>query len=154
MVEEEAAHVVDVYDKVSANIKIDYAAGIEDIAQGVQTAGQVAHDAGMSFEELASLTGKVAERTREDGSSIGNALKTIIVRLSKASSLSGADEVDTNTLSDASKALHDVGVEVYNLDGSFRPLMTILGELSAKWDDLSDAQQANISYAVAATRLT
>jgi TP901 family phage tail tape measure protein len=154
MSEEEAAHVVDIYDKVSANIKIDYAAGIEDIAQGVQTAGQVAADAGVSFAELASLIGKVAERTREDGSSIGNALKTIIVRLSKASELSGADEVDTNTLSDASKALHDVGVEVYNLDGSFRPLMTILGELSAKWNDLSDAQQANISYAVAATRLT
>lgn len=76
MTEEMAGHIVDVYDKVSASIKMDYAKGISNIASGVQAAGQVAHDAGLSFEELAAIIGKVTERTREDGSAIGNALKT------------------------------------------------------------------------------
>lgn len=70
--------------------------------------------------------------------------------MSKASKLSGADEVDNETLSKASKALHDVGVEVYNTDGSFRNLRDILGELAGIWDTLTDAQKANISYEVAA----
>lgn len=63
-----------------------------------------------------------------------------------------ASDVSNEELSNASKSLHEVGIEVYNVDGSFRDLDVILGELSAKWDTLSDAQQSNISYNVAATR--
>ena len=154
MLESDAAHIVDVYDKVSAAIKMDYSRGVANIAGGVQAAGQVAHDAGLSFEELAAIIGKVTERTREEGSAIGNSLKTIITRISKASKLSGADEVDNETISKAAKALHDVGVEVYNADGSFRNLRVILQELAAVWGDLTDAQRANISFEVAATRQT
>lgn len=46
------------------------------MTDAVQASGQVAFDAGMSYEQLAAISAKVAERTREDGSSIGNALKT------------------------------------------------------------------------------
>ena len=68
--------------------------------------------------------------------------------MSAASKLSGADEVDNETLSNASKSLSDVGVAVYNLDGSFRELDVIMTELNAVWDNLTDAQQSNISYQV------
>ena len=71
-VAETSMHVVDVLDKISANIAVDYAKGIGIISEAVTATGQVAHDAGMSFEELAAITAKVAERTREDGSTIGN----------------------------------------------------------------------------------
>lgn len=76
-------HVVDVLDKISGNIGMDYAKGIKVISDAVQASGQVAYDAGMSYEQLAAVSAKVAERTREDGSSIGNAMKTIITRISK-----------------------------------------------------------------------
>lgn len=69
-------HIVDVLDKVSGSVGIDYAKGIKIISDAVQVSGQVAYDAGMSYEQLAAITAKVSERTREDGSSIGNALKT------------------------------------------------------------------------------
>lgn len=69
-------HIVDVLDKVSGSVGIDYAKGIKIISDAVQASGQVAYDAGMSYEQLAAITAKVSERTREDGSSIGNALKT------------------------------------------------------------------------------
>lgn len=69
-------HVVDVLDKISGNIGMDYAKGIKVMTDAVQASGQVAFDAGMSYEQLAAISAKVAERTREDGSSIGNALKT------------------------------------------------------------------------------
>ena len=63
-------------------------------------------------------------------------------------------EVSNEELSNASKALHAVGIEVYNADGSFRQLNVILSELKDKWNDLSDAQQANIAFNIAATRQT
>lgn len=147
-------HVVDVLDKISGNIGMDYAKGIKVISDAVQASGQVAYDAGMSYEQLAAVSAKVAERTREDGSSIGNAMKTIITRISKVGSMPEyAADVSNEDLSQASESLHKVGVEVYNTDGSFRDLDTILSELNAKWDGLTDAQKANISYNVAATRL-
>jgi TP901 family phage tail tape measure protein len=148
-------HIVDVLDKVSGSVGIDYAKGIKIISDAVQASGQVAYDAGMSYEQLAAITAKVSERTREDGSSIGNALKTIITRTTKVGKMPQyADEVDNATLSNASASLHAIGVDVYNPDGSDRGIITVMSELKDKWDDLTDAQQAKISYDVAATRQT
>lgn len=147
-------HIVDVMDKVSGSVGIDYAKGIKIISDAVQASGQVAYDAGMSYEQLAAITAKVSERTREDGSSIGNALKTIITRTTKVGKMPQyADEVDNATLSNASASLHAIGVDVYNPDGSDRGIITVMSELKDKWDDLTDAQQAKIAFDVAATRL-
>jgi len=147
-------HIVDVLDKVSGSVGIDYAKGIKIISDAVQASGQVAYDAGMSYEQLAAITAKVSERTREDGSSIGNALKTIITRTTKVGKMPQyANEVDNATLSNASASLHAIGVDVYNPDGSDRGIITVMSELKDKWDDLTDAQQAKIAFDVAATRL-
>lgn len=144
-------HIVDVLDKVSGSVGIDYAKGIKIISDAVQASGQVAYDAGMSYEQLAAITAKVSERTREDGSSIGNALKTIITRTTKVGKMPQyADEVDNATLSNASASLHAIGVDVYNPDGSDRGIITVMSELKDKWDDLTDAQQAKIAFDVAA----
>lgn len=147
-------HIVDVLDKVSGSVGIDYAKGIKIISDAVRASGQVAYDAGMSYEQLAAITAKVSERTREDGSSIGNALKTIITRTTKVGKMPQyADEVNNATLSNASASLHAIGVDVYNPDGSDRGIITVMSELKDKWDDLTDAQQAKIAFDVAATRL-
>lgn len=148
-------HIVDVLDKVSGSVGIDYAKGIKIISDAVQASGQVAYDAGMSYEQLAAITAKVSERTREDGSSIGNALKTIITRTTKVGKMPQyADEVDNATLSNASASLHTIGVDVYNPDGSDRGIITVMSELKDKWDDLTNAQQNKIAFDVAATRQT
>lgn len=75
-----------------------------------------------------------------------------MVRLSKASNLS--DEVDNETLSKASAALHEIGIEVYKTSGEYREFDVIMSELAKKWDTLSDAEKSNISYQIAATRQT
>lgn len=144
-------HVVDVLADISANVAIDNVKAIGIMSDAVQAAGAEAYQAGLSFEQLAAISAKVSERTRDDGSSIGNALKTIIVRLSKVGKMPGyADEVSNEELSNASKSLNEIGIQVYESNGEFRQLDVILGELSAKWDTLTDAQKANISYNVAA----
>lgn len=152
---EASMHVVDVLDYISANVSIDNVKAMGIMSDAIQAAGQVAYDAGLSYEQLAAISAKVSERTREDGSTIGNAMKTIITRISKVGKMPAyADEVSNVDLSNASASLHEIGVEVYNVDGSFRKLDVILGELEDKWDSLSDAQKSNISYNVAATRQT
>lgn len=152
-VAEASMHVVDVLDKISANVAVDYSKGIGIISEAVTATGQVAHDAGMSFEELAAITAKVAERTREDGSTIGNAMKTMFTRISKVSKMPQyADEVDNEQISKAAKALHDIGIEVYNSNGEFNNITDTLTQLNAKWKDLTDVEQSNIAFQIAATR--
>lgn len=149
---EDSMHIADVYDTVSKSIRVDYAKGIEAIAESVQVAGSTAKMAGLEFEDLAALTGKVVETTRLAGAQVGNGMKTIFTRLSRVGELS--DEVDNETLSKASESLHQIGVEVYNADGSYRSFKTIMSELAAKWGDLTDAEKSNISFNIAATRQT
>lgn len=152
MTSDEAEHVADVYESISANIRLDFAEGIGSIAEGVQVAGNVANDAGLSFEKFAAIIAKTAETTRQNGSTIGNSWKTILTRISKASNVS--DDIDPETLSNAAESLSKVGIEVYNSQGEFRNVDLILTELSEKYDSLSDAMQSEISYNLAATRNT
>lgn len=148
-------HVVDVLDNIASNVSLDYVKGMKTITDAVEVSGAVANDAGLSYEQLAAVTAKVAERSREDGSTIGNAIKTIVTRLSKVGKMpSYADEVSNEELSNASESLNEIGIAVYNADGSFRELDTILTELREKWDGLTDAQQSNLAYNIAATRQT
>lgn len=149
---EDSMHIADVYDYISRNIAVDYSKGLNAMAEGLQVAGSTAKQAGLSYEQTASIIAKAVEKTRLEGSQVGNGLKTIMTRLSKVGELS--EEVDNETLSQASESLKKVGIEVYNLDGSYREFDIIMGELAGKWDDLTDAEKSNISFNIAATRQT
>lgn len=145
---EDSMHIADVYDYISRNIAVDYSKGLNAMAEGLQVAGSTAKQAGLSYEQTASIIAKAVEKTRLEGSQVGNGLKTIMTRLSKVGELS--EEVDNETLSQASESLKKVGIEVYNLDGSYREFDVIMGELANKWDDLTDAEKSNISFNIAA----
>ena len=149
---EYSMRIADVYDYISRNIAVDYSKGLNAMAEGLQVAGSTAKQAGLSYEQTASIIAKAVEKTRLEGSQVGNGLKTIMTRLSKVGELS--EEVDNETLSQASESLKKVGIEVYNLDGSYREFDVIMGELASKWDGLTDAEKSNISFNIAATRQT
>lgn len=145
-------HIVDVFNYISSNIAVDYSKGIEGLAEAVQGSGNVAKMAGLSFEQYGSIIAKVMEQTRMDGSRVSNALRTIMTRLSKSSSMD--ETVDNATLSKASEALSKIGIQVYTTAGEYREFDTIMTELAGKWDSLTDSQRENISFAIAATRQT
>ena len=149
---EDSMHIADVYDYISRNIAVDYSKGLNAMAEGLQVVGSTAKSAGLDFEQTASIIAKAVEKTRLDGSQVGNGLKTILTRTSKVGELS--DEVDNETLSQASESLKKIGIEVYNLDGSYRQFDVIMTELAGKWDNLTDAEKSNISFSLAATRQT
>ncbi|MDY5861509.1 phage tail tape measure protein, partial [Agathobacter sp.] len=149
---EDSMHIADVYDYISRNIQVDYSKGLESMAEGLQVAGSTAKQAGLDLEQTTAIIAKAVEKTRLEGSQVGNGLKTILTRISKVGELS--DEVDNETLSKASESLHQIGIEVYNVDGSYRQFDVIMGELAEKWDGLTDAEKSNLSYNIAATRQT
>ncbi len=142
--------IVNSYEKISAGVAIDFQKGIGIIAEGTQNAGSVAKESGMQFEEFAASIAKVSEKTRQDGSVIGNAYKTILARTSRSQS---ADlDVSDEDRSKASKALSAIGISVYDQNGEYQDFSKTLDQLSGKWNQLSKSQQSYIAEQMAGIR--
>ena len=63
-----------------------------------------------------------------------NSLKTIFSRI---------------TMSGSVNALKDVGIGVFNEDGTTRDFARIVEDLAGKWDTLTNAQQQNLAVQLA-----
>lgn len=152
LVSGDSEHIADVFENISTNINLDFASGIKNIAAGVEAAGSIAHEAGMSFEEFSAIVAKTAETTGQEGSEIANQWKTILTRISRASASDA--EIEPEVLENASESLHKAGIEVYNEDGNYNDVNSILSELSQKWNTFTDAQQSDIAYSLTASKDT
>ena len=121
------------------------------MADGVKNAGSIANEAGLGFEQFASIVAKVSEVTRQDGSQIGNTLKTTMARISR--SQTGDPDVTGKDRSKAAEAYKDVlGIDLYGKNGEYRDLSDTLDLLASRWDSLTDAQKNYISEQSAGTR--
>ena len=141
--------ISDTIQAISQSIAHDFADGIVQINEGIATSGEVARAAGMDLSEYASMIGLLVEKTGLQGSQLGNSLKTIITRTTKAGKIMGIDEGE---ISDAEKSLRSVGIEVRKTDGEFKDFNITMGELSKHWESLSDVEKSNISFNLAGTR--
>lgn len=59
--------IVNSYEKISANLAIDFSKGINSMSEAISNSGSVASEAGLSLENYMALVGKIAERTRFEG---------------------------------------------------------------------------------------
>ena len=141
--------ISDTIQGVSQSMAHDFSDGIVQINEGISTSGEVARAAGMDLADYASMIGLLVEKTGLAGSQLGNSVKTIITRTTKAGEILGIDEGE---ISDAEKALRNVGVEVRKTDGEFNAFNDTMRELAKQWDSLSDVEKSNIAFNLAGTR--
>ncbi len=141
--------ISDTIQAISQSIAHDFADGIVQINEGIATSGEVARAAGMDLSEYASMIGLLVEKTGLQGSQLGNSLKTIITRTTKAGKIMGIDEGE---ISAAETSLRSIGVEVRKTDGEFNAFNDTMSELAKQWDSLSDVEKSNISFNLAGTR--
>lgn len=127
--------ISDTIQAISQSIAHDFADGIVQINEGIATSGEVARAAGMDLSEYASMIGLLVEKTGLQGSQLGNSLKTIITRTTKAGKIMGIDEGE---ISAAETSLRSIGVEVRKTDGEFNAFNDTMSELAKQWDSLSD----------------
>ena len=139
-------HISDVIQNVSQNLAYDFTKGIGAINEAVSNSGSVAHMAGLSLEEYSAMVGKTIEVTRQAGSTVGNAYKTIFSRITKASAAEGTSEED---ISKAEESLRAVNIEVRKSATEFRDVTDILSDLGEVWDELNTVQQSKISFDLA-----
>lgn len=87
------------------------------------------------MEKLLGDTTAITTATRESGSVVGNALKSIYSRITSMAKSEGV--------------LKSVGVSMRDMHGEVRDVSSILDELAGKWSGLSKEQQQNTAVQLA-----
>ena len=146
----------DVMVGVGYSLEKDEGLAMQDIISGVEAAGAVVHNAGGSFEWLASVVATLSEQMNATGDETGNAMKMIAARTLQSKEAiqdlaeSGEDMSDIAVkASNAEKALSEIGVSVREADGNFRELEDILGDVAKKWDELNSTEKQMVSEQLA-----
>ena len=148
LAEDQAMHVADVTEKLSSEIALDFSQGCDTIAKSIAVSGSVVNEAGMDFEKYAAIVSTVAEDTRQSGSTIGNAFKTIFSRISRSK-----DGLTTDAeMSDAEEAFKSVGVSVRGTDGDLRDVSDTLDDLNKVWGTLNKSQKSYVAEQAAGVR--
>lgn len=148
LAEDQAQHIVDVYEKVSASMGMEFGRGINEIAEGIKASGSVAKEAGYDLEEYVSLLGSIIEKTRLAGSQVGNSFKMIFARLGRANTGDASEE----DVSKTEKAYKEIGIALRDMNGEFKDIPDVLDELSAKWNALNSVQKTYIAEQSAGVR--
>ena len=116
-----------------ATVDAAFAVSSADLAEAISRVGSSADSVGVNLDQLVALVTSVQQTTARGGAVIGNSLKTIFTRLERTEVLD---------------QLEQLGIQARNLDGSFKPAIDTLTQLSQKFDGLSDSQRANVAELV------
>ena len=140
--------VVDAIEAISGSNGVEFKRSIEQISEGIQVSGAIAHSAGYSYKEFAAQLGALIERTRRNGSEVANALKMIFARLGQ--NLEG--DATEEEISKAEKAYASFGIALRDGTDDFRDLPDVFEELSVKWQTMTDTEKAYIAEVSAGNR--
>ena len=103
---------------------------VEMLGETMKYAAPNASGLGVSLEELAGMSGKLADAGMQ-GSTGGTALRAIMLRLAKPPKM-------------AADALDQLGISVADAHGNMRPMPQILTELYEKTKDLGNIESTNL----------
>ena len=135
---------------ISQQMAMDFGLGVRTMAEGIAASGSMAKEAGYDMQEYASLIGSVAERTRQSGSEIGNAMKMIMSRFGRVTSEDGAD---AESISKTEKVLASLGITIRDkVTNEFRNFQDVIDDLTPKWEKLDSVTKSQVATELAGAR--
>lgn len=148
----DAMSIVDKFNEIGNNYAIS-SGGIGDALE--RSASSMAAANNTLDETIALIT--AANTVVQDPDSIGTAFKTISMRIRGAKTEMEEAGLETDGMAKSVSELRDEikalsGVDIMVDDDTFKSTYDILDELSQKWEDLTDIQQASITELIAGKR--
>lgn len=131
-----------------------FSSSTEDIANGLEQFSSASYEAGNSLNESIGIF-VAANASIQDANKVGNALKTITMRLRGMETDLDETGIPASKLRDAIKSLTaEAGqaVDIMKDDNTFKSTYEILTELAEVYPKLTDAQRSWLQYQVAGTR--
>jgi len=130
-----------------ALVAAESASDLNELATAETRVASLAHDLGVSQNQLTAQLSTMVSVTRQAPETVGNALRSIYARIGDLKL--GETLEDGVDLGKVSGALKSVGVEVLDANGQMREMGEILEDLMDKWDELDRAQQQALAIQVA-----
>lgn len=148
----DAISIVDKFNEVGNRFAISSGA-IGDALQ--RSSASLAAANNTLDESIALIT--AANTVVQDADAVGNAFKTISMRIRGAKTELEEAGLDMDGMADSTAELREEilalsGVDIMVDDDTFKSTYQILDELSQKWKDLTDIQQASITELIAGKR--
>ncbi|MDD4804542.1 MAG: phage tail tape measure protein [Candidatus Pacebacteria bacterium] len=142
----EAESAISVVDKLVA-VDNDAATSVAELSVALQRSSNSASQAGVGLSRLVGYIGAVSSVTRKSASTIGESFKTMFARMQNLKS--GKIDEEGVAFSDVENALARVGVVLRKDKDTFRDMGSVLDDISAKWNTLTNVEQSNIANAIA-----
>lgn len=145
----EAQKIVDVANQVANTEPID----TSGIFEAMQRSASSLSAAGNTYEQSVALA-TAANSVVQDSQKIGTALKTISMRIRGAETEMQQEGLDTEGMATSTAKLRKEvlalsGVDIMKNANEFKSTYDILDELSNKWSELTDIQQASVTELIA-----
>jgi len=121
------------------------AANSAEVGRAMQRVASTAKNTGMSYSKLGSIIATISETTRESAQSIGNSVKSIMVRYSSLKP-KGAKSGEYN---EVVKSLKLVGINALDAKKNLRSFTDVYDEVGKKWDKMSDRNKALVTTSMA-----
>lgn len=146
---DEAQKIVDITNEVANTQPID----TSGIFAGLQRSASSMSAANNTLEETIALI-TAGNAVLQDPERVGNGLKTISMRIRGATTELEAAGESTEGMAESTAALRKevmalAGVDIMQDENTFKSTYDILDELSTKWSDLTDIQQASLTELLA-----
>lgn len=107
----------------------------KEIFEGLSRSAVIAKEAGITFQELATIIATVSAETQRPGAEIGNAVKSLSTRLRRPAT--------------TKKLKEEFGYDVTTASGDAKKMTTVLGELAAIYPTLNRMEKGRLEDMVA-----
>lgn len=149
---DEVTRIVDEVNEVANTQPID----TSGIFEGLSRSASSMNAANNSLEQTIALI-TAANSVVQDPASVGTAFKTISMRIRGATTELEEAGLETDGMAESTASLRKEimalsGIDIMKDKDTFKSTYDILDELSAKWDDLTDIQQASVTELIAGKR--
>lgn len=147
---EDMTRIMDVANAVGNN----FSSTSQNIAEGLRRSGNAMSEAGNSYEQSVGLFVS-ANASIQDAETVGNAIKTITMRLRGMKTEIDETGIPVSKLRQAIKdvtATTGQTVDIMKDDNTFKSTYDIMNELAGVYPKLTDAQRSYLQYVIAGQR--
>ena len=147
---EDMIHIMDATNEVGNN----FSSTTKDIADGLRQMGNASYEAGNTLEQSIGLF-VAGNASIQDADKVGNAIKTITMRLRGMETQIDETSIPVSKLRDSIKQLTATTgqeVDIMKNDNTFKSTYEIMTELSQVYYKLTDGQRAYLQYVISGQR--
>ncbi len=135
--------VVDVFNETSNRTP----STVSSLAEAMKVSGNVFAEAGVSVEKYTALVAGALEATGQSGSTVGNAMRTALLRIMQVKGAIDEDtgeELTSDDFAKAEAALDKWKISIRGANGTMREFYDIMADIAAVWKTKNVQQQMEL----------